>query len=114
MTANLATIVFFAVILMTSLGALAGYCLKRAATAQCFDDIWRHPWLYGGGILYLIAAVLNVSVLQHLQYSVVLPLTSLTYVWTLIISRLLLHEAVTVRKMIGTILILSGAVSIGL
>ena len=65
-----------------------------------------------GGFLYLAAAVLNIWLLRYLDYSVVLPLTSLTYVWTMILSKLFLNEKITGRKMAGVLLLLAGAVMV--
>ena len=106
--------IYCLVIVMTIFGALAGYCLKRSATTKDIGDALSNPWLYYGGVLYVLAAVINIAVLQHMQYSVALPLTSLTYIWTLVIARCLLSEAITLTKVIGTGLILAGAVSISL
>ena len=43
-----------------------------------------------------------------------LPLTALTYVWTLAVARIMLGERITVRKMAGVGLILVGAALITL
>ncbi|MEI3328235.1 MAG: EamA family transporter [Coprococcus sp.] len=67
-----------------------------------------------GGGLYLISALLNIFVLRYLDYSVVLPLTSITYVWTMIISYLILKESITKRKIAGVALILVGAVLVSI
>lgn len=66
-----------------------------------------HIW--AGGVLYGLAALLNIYLLRKLPYSVVLPLTSVTYIWTLCVSRALLGERITVRKLLGVGLIVAGA-----
>ena len=68
---------------------------------------------YAGAFLYVISAVLNILLLRRLDYSVVLPLTSLTYVWTMILSSVLLRETITKKQIMGVFLILVGAVLIG-
>jgi len=68
--------------------------------------------VYTGGGLYLIAALINIYVLRYLDYSIVLPLTSLTYVWTMILSCFVLKEKMTIRKTIGAIGIVAGAILI--
>jgi len=40
----------------------------------------------------------------------VLPLTSITYIWTMLVSYLALKEKITKNKIIGVILICVGAV----
>lgn len=62
----------------------------------------------------MISALLNIFVLRYLDYSVVLPLTSITYVWTMIISYLILKESITKRKIAGVALILVGAVLVSI
>ncbi|GAM14282.1 predicted permease [Mesobacillus selenatarsenatis SF-1] len=59
--------------------------------------------------MYLTAAIINIYVLKLLPYTVVFPLTSITYIWTLIISSKWLDEKVTKKKMIGVLSILLGA-----
>lgn len=112
-TVNL-SMAYGSLILMTLIGSFAGYCLKKASNDNNWRIILLQPWLYGGGALYLIAAGINVSVLKYLQYSVVLPLTSLTYVWTLIISYYFLHEHIGREKIIGITLIVIGSILVNI
>lgn len=53
------------------------------------------------GFLYLGATIINIIVLRYLDYSVALPLTSLTYIWIMILSYLILREKITVKKIVG-------------
>ncbi|MEQ6390979.1 DMT family transporter [Bacillaceae bacterium S4-13-58] len=62
-----------------------------------------------GGFFYGTGAILNIVTLQLLPYTVVYPLTSITYIWTLIISALFLKEKITVKKILGLTLIVAGA-----
>lgn len=70
--------------------------------------------LYIGGILYLLGAVMNIWVLRFWDYSVVLPLTSLTYIWTMVLSYIILKEKISAKKIVGVILILAGAILVSL
>ena len=86
-------VVYFALLVMTMLGAVAAFCLKRAVGED------KRPWMLLqnqffllGGILYLLSALLNIYALKYLPYSVVLPVTAITYIWTLILSKAFLHE----------------------
>lgn len=99
-------------IVMTILGAFAGMFLKRASSNLNIKALLLNYNLYIGGLLYLISALLNIYVLRFLDYSVVLPLTSITYVWTMLISYFVLKEKITVKKIIGVCLIILGAVII--
>ena len=102
------------VLSMTLMGSAAALLLKRASGAGGLLSMFRTPWLYGAGLLYLASAVVNILLLRRLDYSVVLPLTSLTYLWTMLLSARLLGERLTGRKLAGTAAILAGAALIAL
>lgn len=101
-----------AVLLMTLLGSVASLMLKFASADLRPMSLLSDWHFYAGGFGYLLAALLNIWVLRHLDLSVVLPLTALTYVWTLVIARLVLGELLTWRKVMGVALILVGVVLI--
>ena len=95
---------------MTIIGAFAGFSLKKSTSQS--SSIFRvilSKWFYVGSFLYLTGALLNIYVLKFLPYTVVLPMTSLTYIWTMIISFYLLKEKITFKKILGVMLILIGA-----
>lgn len=98
------------ILLMTMLGSVASLFLKRASGSNGIVAMLKNYNLFLGGFLYLAAALLNVYVLQFMEYSVVLPLTSITYIWTMIISYLVLKEKITCKKIAGVCLIVIGAV----
>ena len=65
-------------------------------------------FVYIGIILYGAAAAINVLALKDADYSVVLPLASITYIWTMLIAKFLLGEKISLRKIGGTALIIAG------
>lgn len=97
---------------MTMLGACAGLFFKRASENLKPSYLLRNYNLYIGGILYLISALVNIYVLRFLDYSVVLPITSITYIWTMLLSYFILKEKISVKKIVGVCLIIIGAVMI--
>lgn len=97
-------------LVMTMLGAVAALFLKKASSANSIIKLIANLNLYIGGTLYVLAALLNIYVLRFLDYSLVLPLTSLTYVWTMIVSRFFLGERIGGKKTIGVALIVLGAI----
>ncbi|MCI8705588.1 MAG: EamA family transporter [Lachnospiraceae bacterium] len=99
---------------MTFLGATASLFLKKASGSEGILALMQNVNFYLGGMLYLLAAVLNIYILKFLEYSVVLPLTSLTYIWTMALSYFVLKEKITGRKMLGVALILAGAVVVSM
>ena len=104
------TLLYTCLLFMTLMGSVASLFLKRASSSQNIKAMLFNINLYVGGLLYLISAVLNIWLLRLMDYSVVLPLTSLTYIWTMILSYLILKERISRKKIIGVVLILIGAV----
>lgn len=103
---------FALLIAMTLLGSIASLFLKRASGAGGIIKLLKNVNLYLGGLLYLIAAVINIYVLRFLEYSIVLPLTSITYIWTMILSYIILKEHISKKKIVGVFLIIIGAICV--
>ena len=103
---------YILIFIMTVLGAFAGLFLKKSSSASSIKNLILNINLYFGAILYLISAFMNIYVLKFLDYSIVLPLTSITYIWTMIISYFLLKENITSKKIAGIVLICLGAILI--
>ena len=98
------------VLVMTLFGSLGALFLKRgSAKVSELKSLVTAPQIWLGGLFYLAGALLNIYLLRGYSYSIVYPLTSLTYVWSLILSALLLHEKVTVQKLFGIAAICLGA-----
>lgn len=98
------------VLIMTLFGSLGALFLKRgSAKVSELKSLVTTPQIWLGGLFYLAGALLNIYLLRGYSYSIVYPLTSLTYVWSLILSALLLHEKVTVQKLFGIAAICLGA-----
>ena len=106
--------IYICLLIMTFMGSVASLFLKRASGSDGLKSMLVNPHLYIGGMLYLFSAVLNIWILRFLDYSVVLPLTSLTYVWTIIISYRILKEKITKKKIAGVVLVLVGAVIVSM
>ena len=105
---------FMLLLVMTFLGSIASLFLKRASGAEGIADLICNIHFYVGSFLYLTSAFLNIYVLRYLDYSVVLPLTSFTYIWTMVFSYFILKEKITGKKVLGVALILVGAVAVSI
>ncbi len=99
-------------IIMTLLGSIASFFLKKAADFKCISELIINQSLYIGAGLYFVSALLNIYILRYLDYSVVLPFTSITYVWTFVISHHVLKERIGRKKIIGILGIIFGTVLI--
>ena len=105
-------IYYIVLLIMTMFGSVASLFLKKASEANGLIDMFKNINLYIGGFLYVSSAILNIWLLKILDYSVILPLTSLTYIWTMVLSYFILKEKITVKKIAGVCLILIGAIII--
>lgn len=63
-----------------------------------------------GVALYLGSSVVYAAGLRGGQLSVLYPMVSLGYIWTLLWARLFFHESFTRQKVMGLVLILVGVV----
>ena len=106
---------YILLVVMTLLGAFGALYLKKAANnAKSLIGLCRVWQFYLGGFLYFASAILNIYLLRYLDYSVVLPLTSITYIWTLLIARVSLKEQISRYQIAGILCIAAGAVMIAL
>lgn len=107
-------IYFILVVFMTFIGSVASLFLKKASGSDSIIKLLANKNLYIGGILYVSSALINIYVLKFLDYSVVLPLTSITYIWTMFFSYIILKERITNKKILGVICIIIGAICVAL
>lgn len=101
--------VFAALLMMGLFASVASFFLKKStAGGLSIKSLILNPCFYLGGGLYVLSALLNLYLLKQLPYSIVVPLGSLTYIWTLGIGHRFLGERVTKKKMVGIALIILG------
>lgn len=103
---------YMLIIVMTFMGATASFFFKRASASNGFKQLILNRFIYIGGIIYIISAGVNILVLRYLDYSIVLPLTSFTYIWTMVFSYFFLKEKININKVAGVGLIIVGAILI--
>ena len=101
--------IYLAVLAMTLIGALGAFFLKAGMDqVNGLACVFRNPRIYLGGTFYLIGALLNILLLRHLPYSVLYPMTAITYIWSLALSASFLGERITRQKLVGVAAILAG------
>lgn len=57
---------------------------------------------------YSLGAVFNILAYKNSELAIIYPLTSLAYIWSLLMARKILKEKITVLKTIGISLIIIG------
>lgn len=101
--------IYTAVLAMTLMGALGAFFLKTGMDrSHGLASLLRNPRLCLGGCFYLAGAILNILLLRRLEYSVLYPMTAITYVWSMLLSAGFLKERLTGRKLIGVAAVLGG------
>ncbi len=95
---------------MTVTGAFGAFFLKRASAADGIAALLKNRNFYLGGVLYVLAALMNIYLLRFLPYNIVLPLTSVTYIWTALIGWKLLGEAISIRSGVGIACVALGVI----
>ncbi len=102
---------YFFVLLMTLAGSLGAFFFKKStADLSNVFSLLRIPSFYLGGFLYCLGALLNVFLLRYMDYTIVYPIGSIAYIWSLIISNRFLGEKITGKKIVGVSLICVGVV----
>jgi drug/metabolite transporter (DMT)-like permease len=99
---------------MTITAALASFFLKKSTSGGTIASIVKNRFLYLGGFLYAISSFLNIWILKQMPYSVVVPMGSMCYIWTMFIARMFLKEKIGLGKIVGVLFILSGVVCIAI
>jgi drug/metabolite transporter (DMT)-like permease len=98
------------------IGSFGAVGLK--AGAKCLELNIRSlatNWRLAAGIAgYLLSTVFFVQGVRHGELSVLFPMVSLGYIWTMLWSKLFFGEPLTRPKLFGLALILIGCVLLGL
>ena len=103
------------VVLGSFIGSFGAVFLKLGAT-RLRDGVLQifNPALAAGVAMYLLSTGFFIVALQKGELSVLFPLVSLGYVWTMLWARLFFKEPFTRYKLAGLLLILVGVSFIGL
>jgi undecaprenyl phosphate-alpha-L-ara4N flippase subunit ArnE len=100
------------VLFASVLGSIGAVFLKLGA-ARLYDIWGLLNWRLGAGVgMYLGSSVFYGWGIKHGQISVLYPMVSLGYVWTLAWGRLIFHERFTTQKFLGLGLILFGVICV--
>jgi len=104
------------VFLASLIGSVGAVFLKSGAQKLKFSlGSLLFNYRLGAGVgFFLLSSYFFVLGLREGELTVLYPLVSLSYIWTLLWSRLFFKEPFTRNKLAGLFLILAGVVFIGL
>jgi drug/metabolite transporter (DMT)-like permease len=102
--------------LVASLIGSSGAVLLKLGALELKKGFWHilNTKLAAGVAVYLVSWYFFVLGIRHGELSVLYPMVSLGYVWTLLWARLFFKEALTREKFAGLALILLGVFFVGL
>lgn len=108
---NLEIIIFMLV--STILGAVGSYFFKKGSKhiSKKISSFFKLE-IFTGVFLYALSTVLYVYLLKKYDLSLIYPLTSLGYIWVMLISKKYLNEKITLYKIISILLIITGVIFI--
>jgi multidrug transporter EmrE-like cation transporter len=86
------------------MGLEGGFRLSSVAT------IFTNPFVIAGLAIYFLSAVLWLVVLSRTDVSLAYPFVSLGFVITMVLGALLYGEVLTVGRVVGTLLIVTGVI----
>ncbi len=80
---------------------------------QFFLSIFKNwYWILAMGLSFFVAAILWMYILKHFEVSKAYPLTSLSYIFGMILAAILFKEKITASQWIGSGLIITGCLLI--
>lgn len=94
--------------LKKGMNTLGEFKLNQIFSSRFFE-VFTHPFILLGIILYSISTVLWLVALSMLDVSFMYPLISLSYVLIAILAMTILKEQVTMVRWLGIVLILAGS-----
>ncbi len=103
-------------VLVASFIGSFGAVFLKLGSAKLHGGFWKifNLQLAIGVSLFMGSSFFFVMGIRHGQLSVLYPMVSLGYVWTLVWARLLFKEAFTRQKFVGLALILLGVSFVGM
>lgn len=100
------------VVVMTLLGAIASALFKKATGDYSFKNIFFSSVFISGVLMYGLASLLNIYLLKYMDYSKLVPMISLSYIWSMIIANKYFEEKIGFLKITGLFFIIIGVILI--
>ena len=102
----------YSIIVASTIFAAFGNYYFKLATANIHRpiDALKSKKVYVGILIYIASTLLYIVSHHFLRIYVIVAVASLTYLWTMVIAKLLLKEKVSTLKILGALLIIFGTV----
>ena len=93
---------------------IGGFEFSGGAVRQVLPRILLNPFIWFGFIGFGLGAVFWLAVLSRVPLSIAYPILALSYFVVVVEARLILHEHVTWKRLLGVSIIVVGVVVVGL
>jgi drug/metabolite transporter (DMT)-like permease len=95
--------------------AIAQFLLKKSFSYLSFSDFFSFFNFYFllGCCIYFFGAFFMIFLLKYLDLSLLYPLLSLSFIWTLLLAVFFLGEKITIFQFSGTLLVMLGVIFVG-
>lgn len=92
------------------IGSIAAVFLKGGADRlhRKLSSIWSNWRLAAGIMLFVLSSLFYLKGIKNGELTILYPMVSFGYVWTLLWSRIFFHEPLTKHKFAGLALIMLG------
>jgi len=107
-------IYYIIIILTTFFVSFGSFFTKLSTGKKTIKSIITSKYLYIGALSYLVAALIIIWILRRMPYSIVVPLGSFSFIWTMFIARIFLKEKIGIGKIFGILFILGGVFCIAI
>jgi undecaprenyl phosphate-alpha-L-ara4N flippase subunit ArnE len=106
MTLRLGFILLIVASLLTAVGQI---CFKKVAVLESsFFSKFLHPVFLLGGLLFVCCPLISSLVAQVMDFSILYAMTSLNFVFVLLLSRWILKEKIDWPKIVGVFVTIIG------
>jgi len=101
------------IIIISSLIAAFSQCLLKISANKKYKNVileYLNPLVILGYMFFVVALLLNIIAYRGISYQLGPIIASSSYIFIMILGRLILKEKITKRKLIGNIIIIIGIV----
>lgn len=104
-------------ILNALFNAIGQLLIKKGALCANSSQVsgymkYLNQYIVSGFLFYGISALIYIKILQKVEVSLAYPISSLGYIFILVLSFLFLKESIDTRKLIGIMFVMIGIICI--
>lgn len=96
------------VMLKLGVNQLGQINLNRAEIFHALISIFTNLWVVCGAVFFVTSMILWIKCISNMELSKAYPTVSLSYLLVFLFSVMLLHESVSLDKVVGLVLIIAG------